>query len=440
MEDMKQKIQEAGGFLRTAERNMFSGKNTEAVELLNKADAIAIQLSTTHPDDFQVKSLIQKAEKMRKDLEKKGVKTREGGKEELPFEVNAQLLRIKESVVNGNLAYAKTEMSNYFSRFAGTYTDIPEIKELSALIEKMEQDNKQKEFEQAEVKREKETLQLEHEKKCGEWKDRIKQVPYFDGTSHNVPDLLSHIESCKKAVAVVNEYMRVEFQLEPDFTLQSMIEDLKRRVETFIPNYQNTIKEMSEEIIHRIQGHMSQLQNDKDWEKDESKKPLFLGQNQLSSILDSIEEMREACVESMDVFNHMMSTYEQLHKLNEDRKKVKVERTKMKAPAMQGNEANSLIDCAQNELRRKYPMVEVIKALVSKAWENKFEEGWEDNTKSKWIKRHFREATVQIAAKTNSDEYKLFAMYIEETKTAENTFENMKSHVMFEEAILKENI
>jgi hypothetical protein len=144
MDDYKQKIQEAGGFLRTAERSMFSGKNQEAVEMLNKADDIAMQAAKIQQDDFQLKSLQQKIEKMRKDLERKGVVTRPGGKEELPFEVNSQLQRIKESVINGNLERARMEMKNYYDRFAGPHTDIPEIRELSSLIEKMKNEEAEK--------------------------------------------------------------------------------------------------------------------------------------------------------------------------------------------------------------------------------------------------------------------------------------------------------
>jgi HEPN domain-containing protein len=40
MEDFKKLVQEANGFLRTAQNNMFSGKNNEAVELMNKAEEL----------------------------------------------------------------------------------------------------------------------------------------------------------------------------------------------------------------------------------------------------------------------------------------------------------------------------------------------------------------------------------------------------------------
>ncbi len=440
MADIKQQLQEAQGFIRTAERNMFSGKNQEAVDLLNKADAVYAELQKLNPDDFQVKSLFTKIEKIRKDLEKKGVKTREGGSDELPFEVNAQLQRIKESVNNNNLEYAKREMENFYSRFSGLYNDLPVVKELSSQIETMEKEAHIKNQKTEAEKAANAGKQAEHDQLCEQWRQKFREIGYFDGTPHNVIDLSAHINSCKKAVQLVNEYMKIEFSMEPDMTLHSMVEDVKRRVESFISNYMNTTNEMASQITGRIGQHMQQLQNDKDWQNDESKMPGFTGQTELSSILSSIEEMRDVCVENMQTYNDMMSAYNSLYELNEERKEVRASRTRMKAEVMDSEEGKSLKECAFEVLKQKKPGVEILKSAVVKNWETKFEEGWEDNTKSKWIKRNYRESTIQIAGKLSNKEVRLFSMYVEQTLSPENTWINTRSHIMFDEAMKAENI
>ena len=440
MADTKQQLQEAQGFLRTAERNMFSGKNQEAVDFLNKADALYIELQKVNPDDFQVKSLFSKIEKMRKDLEKKGVKTREGGNEELPFEVNAQLQRIKESVINKNLDYAKREMDNFYSRFAGPYTDLPVVKELNSLIVAMENEAQEKQKQQEAEKAVNARKQVEHEQLCEQWRQRFREVGYFDGTPHNVFDLSAHMSACRKAVELVNEYMRVDFSLEPDVTLQSMVEDVKRRVESFIPNYMNTTNEMAAQITERIGQHIQQLQNDKDWKNDETKMPGFTGQAEMTSILSSIEEMRDVCAENMQAFNDMMHAYNDLHQLNEERKEARASRTRMKPEMMDAAEGTPLKECAIEALKQKKTGVEILKTVVVKAWETKFEEGWEDNTKSKWLKRNYRESAVQIAGKLSTGDVRLFSMYVEQTLSPDNSWVNTRSHLMFDEAIKEENL
>lgn len=440
MDDYKQKIQEAGGFLRTAERSMFSGKNQEAVEMLNKADDIAMQAAKIQQDDFQLKSLQQKIEKMRKDLERKGVVTRPGGKEELPFEVNSQLQRIKESVINGNLERVRMEMKNYYDRFAGPHTDIPEIRELSSLIEKMENEEAEKKRKEAEQTQSNAAAKADNEKLCEEWRKKLRAIPYFDGTPHNVFDLSAHIESCKKAVALVNEYMKTEFAFEPDYTLQSMVEDVKRRVESFIPNYNSTLNDMSGEIIQQIEEFVTQLNEDTAWQTDETKQPRYIGQSQMNEFLNKIEEMRPVCEENMQVYHDMMAAYQRLSELNEERKIARSKSTKMKPEKMSGNEAEPLRQAAVSALNHKYPGAEVLKSAVTKEWEQKFEEGWEDNTRSKWLKRHYRESAVQIAARLANGDHRLFTMYVEETRISDTEYANIKSHVMFDEAIDPSNV
>jgi hypothetical protein len=436
MENFKLNLQEAQGFIRTAERNMFSGKNQEAVELLNKADGLYAELAKENPDDFQVKSLFTKIEKIRKDLEKKGVKTREGGKEELPFEVNAQLQRIRESLTNKNLEYATREMNNFYSKYAGPYTDLPEVKELRNLIDSLEKDEKNKQAQLDAEKTANAEMQAENQEFSNQWMNKFREIGYFDGTPHNVFDLSAHITACRKAVAVVNDYMKVENSFEPEPQLQSLVEDVKRRVESFISNYVQTTNEMAAEIKNRIQQHIQQLQNDTAWKNDELIMPMFTGQAEMKELLNGIEEMREVCVENMQAFNDMMSTYTILQDLNTDRRKERTSRVRMKPEVMSPDEGKLIKECAIEVLLKKNQGAEILKSAVVKQWDEKFEEGWEDNTRSKWIKRNFRESHVQIAARLTSGDVHLFHMYIEQTIGQEH----MRSHIIYDEMMKPENV
>lgn len=152
MDDPKKLLQDANGYLRTAQNNMFSGKNAEAVELINKADEFGLLAKQQIPDDFQVTSLFQKIEKMRKDLERKGIATRPGGNTELPFEVQSQLRSIRDYVISKDFEGARRELNGYYSRFAGPMTNIPEIVEIKQELEKLEIEAKRQAEKHAEEK------------------------------------------------------------------------------------------------------------------------------------------------------------------------------------------------------------------------------------------------------------------------------------------------
>jgi len=441
MEDQKLIIQEATGFLRTAERSMFGGKNQEAVDLLNKADDLATKAASIIPDDFQLKSLLQKIEKMRRDLERKGIATRTGGKKELPFDVNAQLLRIKECVVNGNSERAEAEMKSYFARFAGPYSDIPEIKELQTLIGKLkaeEAEKQKREAGEAQVRAEK---KFEHELLCDEWRQKLGDLPYFDGRPQSIPDLTAHYDSYSRAVQVLNNYSAVTFSEEPDYTLQSLAAEIKRRVEAFKPVYLQTVTELAGQIQRDIESSVSQLKNDIAWKTDATKLPGLIGDQGLNELKIRIEELRVACRdENIGIYSDLMMSWQQLVELNEEYRKFRASAVRMKPEVKTGAEAETLKEAAISELLRTNPGIVVLKAAVTRDWESRFEEGWEDTSRTKWVKRLYHDATVQVAARQTDGLHKLFHMNVDETQISEGVYGNTKSHVMYSDAIDPLNI
>jgi hypothetical protein len=160
----------------------------------------------------------------------------------------------------------------------------------------------------------------------------------------------------------------------------------------------------------------------------------------MQGIYNSIFELRPACAEKMQVFNDLMAAYQGLENQNEERKKARASAIRMKPEVMVGEAASALLNAAVSELERTNNGIVILKAAVTRQWENKFEEGWEDNTKTKWVKRHFRNATVQVAAKLMNGEYRLFSMNVDETLVAENSYGNIKSHMLYSDAINPDNI
>ena len=199
MDDPKKLIQDANGYLRTAQNGMFSGKNAEAVDLLNKAEELGLQAKQLIPGDFQVDSLFQKIEKMRKDLERKGIATRPGANKELPFEVQSQLSRIRDYVIRKELQMAKRELDSYYSRFAGPMTDIPEIKEIKEQLLKLEAEAIVFAQQNAEAEKAKADAARLNDELCLSWEMKFRALPYFDGTPRNAQGLLFEKENFRKA-------------------------------------------------------------------------------------------------------------------------------------------------------------------------------------------------------------------------------------------------
>jgi hypothetical protein len=439
MDDPKKLLQEANGYLRNAQNNMFSGKNTEAVELLNKADDLGQKAKQLLPDDFQVNSLLQKVEKMRKDLERKGIQTRPGGNNELPFEVQAQLNRVRDHVVNKELEWAKRELDNYYSRFAGPMTDIPEIKEIKEHIEKLEAEAAIQSRQKAEEEKANAESNANAQELSREWEAKLRSIPYFDGAAHNVPALLEHKQSYSKALPVIEEYATIDFKGQQSITLESMARDIKSRIDTFKGNLTQTITAMATEIVGSIDDRIDFLNLDTAWKNDPDQKPYVVGKNEMEAFQLRIDELRPLYDDNRGAMESMNNAMSKLSDMNAKRKEELAKRVTMKPEVITGSDAHEPVDAAMSALSKAYPGFQPIKIAVTRQWENKRIEQWADNTRSQWIVKNISETTVQIAAELEGSVCKLFTMHVEKNKNSDGTFGAISSHIMFEDEAVSSN-
>lgn len=433
MEDPKKIMQEANGFLRTAERNMFSGKNQEAVELLNKADELLSSAKQQIPDDFQVKSLAQKIEKIRKDLERKGVVTRQGGNNELPFEVQAQLNRIRDHIVKKELAWAKKELDIYYSRFAGPMTDIPQIAEFKEHIQKLAVEASHAAAEKAKDAKANEQAAAESMELSRIWEEKFRSIPYFDGTPHNVQLLLEQREHFLKAQSIVGEYEKISFPGEKSITLESLANDVKQRISTFLSNFNDTANYLAEGIVESIEERIDFLNRDTAWQNDANQKPYTISKKEMDDFNTRLDEIMPLFIENSRGLESVTNAVKNLTDLNEVRMNERKKRTAMKPEAITGAEAETAINAATKALVKDNPDAKILKASVVKPWESKTVQEWADSTKTQWITKNTSETTVQIAALFYDNNCKLFTLHVEKVKQHDGSYSEPVSHILYEE-------
>jgi len=437
MNDPKKMLQEANGFLRNAQNNMFGGKNELAVDLLNKADELALQLKNLMPDDFQTTSLLQKIDKMRKDLERKGVKTHPGGTNEYPFEVQAQLNRIRESLLRKDPDNAKREIDNYYARFAGPMTQIAEIRELNDQYIKLEQERAMQQAKNAEAQKLKDAENARHEALCSEWENKLKSIPYFAGTAQNVPQLLTEKETFKLATITFNEYQQSLGDLPKSFMLESIERDLKQRIDQFPASIQEAVAHLTELVVEMVQQRTDLLNRDTAWQSDNTVLPNYIGKGDFDRISERVEELRPLFADYPQGMESIHNALGTLHSINELRIDERSKRVVIKPAVMTGPEAGEAIDSASQALKKYYPEANIYDTSVIRAWENKRLEEWADSTKTQWIVKNLRETTVQISAEIEDGTCHLFTLHVERDIQPDGTFGHMKSHIMYDELMLK---
>ena len=433
MEDPKKKLQEANGLLRNAQNNMFSGKNTEAVELLNKAEDLGREAESQIPDDFQLRSLFQKIEKMRKDLERKGVATRAGGNSQLPFEVQAQLNRIRDHVIKKELKWARKEMDTFYAKYAGSYTHLPELEEYKQHILKLEAEEQQLASQKAGENQAQEQAKEQARELSKQWSEKLRAVPYFDGTSRSVDALLQEQNAYRQAQEVITAYKAVSFPAQPSITLESMARDIETRIREFPSKLAQTLQEMAQQITQSIEDRIDFLNQDTAWQNQPEGKPYVISTREMDQFTSQVEELRPLFADQPSGMESMTNALQQLTEMNMERKNERSKLTVMKPEAITGPQAEEAINTAMMALAQKYPDARVIKSAAIRPWEHKRTEEWADTTKTQWVVKNTNETTVQICAELTSDNCKLFTLHVEKDINTDGTYGKPRSHIMHEE-------
>ena len=444
MNDPKKKLQEANGFVRSAESNMFNGKNNEAVEMLKKAEDLYKLVAQSLPNDPGLKTLSQKIEKMKKDLERKGVSFSDEKKPNLPFEVQSHISRIRALLISAAqqsylLEQAKVELKSYYSKFAGPMTAIPEIKEIESHIEKLEQELKQKEQQELKEKLIKEQEAKESEYLSEIWYKKFKEIPYFDGQTNYLPSLLEQKEFYNKAVELMNVYEKIESKGQKSLMLESIESDVKQRIQLFPDNFNNSKQFIVNELIQNIQDKIDHLNNDNAWQNDQNIAPYYYSKNELNEIKNKIEEWKPL-FEPLPITENIQTTFRQLNNLNESRIEAKKGRTHLRPDLENINYNQEVKEKAKAIIQSMLPNADIRKINIVKQWESKSQEDWEDTTKTKWVLKNFIETVVEAAIVLDNNYCKKLTIHIEKIKRNDNTYDYPIGHIMYEDEMLLENI
>ena len=444
MNDPKKYLQEANGFVRSAESNMFNGKNKEAVEMLKKAEELHKLSAQSLPNDPGLKTLSQKIEKIKKDLERKGISLNDENNAKLPFEVQSHISRIRALLISASqqsylLEQAKAELKSYYSKFAGPMTAIPEIKEIESHIEKLEQELKEKEQQELKEKAIKEQEAKESEHLSEIWYNKLKEIPYFDGQTTYLPSLLEQKEHFNKATELMKLYEKSELKGQKSLMLESIESDIKSRIQLFPDNFNNSKSLIVNELIQNIQDKINFLKNDNSWQNDQNVTPYYYGKNELNEIKSKIEELKPLFY-PLPTPENLQTTFRQLNDLNESRMEAKKDRIRLRPDLESINYNQEVKEKTKTIILDKFPNADIRKINIVKQWESKSEENWEDTTKTKWILKKFIETVVEAAIILDNNYCKKLTIHIEKTKQNDDSYDYSTGHIMYEDEMLVENI
>ncbi|MHC4919578.1 MAG: hypothetical protein ACYTKC_08270 [Planctomycetota bacterium] len=491
-------VKDANKLLRDGQRKMFSGKNDEAIQQLIQAAKIIKKIEAEDADNRSLRSLKSKTEKLRKDLQRKtgkqidleagtvsaggatkkqpkGTAKPAAGSKKLPSGVTHRLKKIDQPLqraerkisddaavvsaesrvkqANHYLQKAKDIMAEIQKRYgdqipAGN-AEVKAAEEKIARVEKLLAEFSAGVSRGKAAAAEKDAVRKADAEK---WLARLNpfilaphQAGHVEG-KYLIPAGTANVEELKKRKAIYDEAKKVFGEYEAavlkagkTYELERAEKELRRALASFEEGYAASQGNMLELATKRVDEALAFLQNKQEWRKDQTQKPYVLASDRIQGIEKLIAKAAEAAADNPEL-PALRKKMAQLTSANAERRKVRTARTFMTADRYAGTDLGEIKKVSELAVTRKFKGATLLRTtVISETWKEERVLEHTDTTRTKVRYRVTRRLVSQVAGKTKDGTF-LYTVNVEKDRQSDNSWGALKSHVMFIDAMLEQNV
>ncbi len=436
-------IKQANKIIRTAERKMHSGKNSEADELLTEASALIEQVKSEEPGNKKITTLEKKYSRIRKNVDKKlaeatGTSTTaaplttgpKSNVNKLPGGVKKRLKDISryldkaEQYIGSDAKNAKYQLEqadrlfseidkNYSSKFNPKHPDFSTEKNRykTLTIAAKKQDSAEAEALASEA-----GTKAAMVKQSAEWVTQFSSYLAYPGQEGHNPELLVFVPGTSEPEkfsdarkryenfkTFYQKYKQTQFPNGKTWKLEDLADNQAPiRLKDFEEGISSRIASVSGGAEKEINAAMDQLQKDNGWRSDKKIKPNLLDQRRMSTIREATEKVISALGASDPKRKQIQAKFDALVKKDQENRQIRKERTFMTPDQYTGSDSEVLKAMATSlvEKNTKEGGKPLRCTIISKGWQEQTIKEWTDTSKTTWRIRTTRSLTAQVAAKT----------------------------------------
>ena len=160
---------------------------------------------------------------------------------------------------------------------------------------------------------------VDNEKFLNEWYEKLKTIPYFDGSVLNIPGLMEQKNIYYNAFETLREYDSLHYSGKKSLLFESIEADLRFRIRNFQENFNRSAKALSNEVKHLIIDKIEFLKMDTILQTDSNKTPNFIDKLDIDEIRNQMEKLKPL-YDSASISQELLNLFSQLMDLNETHK------------------------------------------------------------------------------------------------------------------------
>jgi|GEM_PF-299074 len=273
--------------------------------------------------------------------------------------------------------------------------------------------------------------------------------PGHDATKYLIPsgtadvkELISRKQAFDQAKAAFAEYQKADFSAGKSEELERVEKDLARRLEEFPKAYDESIEMVVGEVEKKVAHWLKYLEGKSEWRQDKTQKPAQLASSTVAELRKMVGVASQALPADSPRLAGLNKQLEALLKENDERGRIRAERTFMTADRFKGPEMDQVKAKAAALVQKDFPDAKVLRTtVISEDWKEEEVVEHTDTTKTALRHRITRSVTAQAAAKRDSGQVFIYTIYVAKDRRSDGTWGQLYGNLhQYGDLILEENV
>ena len=481
-EDPDTLARQADTLLRDAERKMFSGKNEEAMNVVEEAGKTIEQLKAADPSHKKIKILENKWTRTSKAIERTLGKSSgssaspkqtapkaapAGASDKLPGGVSKRLKDISRELDTAEKMAARNRIDNarlklegasdlfgeidkmYGGKFSTGHPDyVAAQKRYAAVEQSIGGAEQQKAASQAQAAQAQQAMQEQSDK----WvRIFIPYVANQAAAGHNPDKYLVYPGTTQPAEmkkmqqvyeelqGLFAEYQKEIFPNGKTWQLEQAERDVQFALENFSESYAGGMKSVEENVNRNLDQALGQLERDSGWKSDAKALPPIVDSKRKESIGSLVAQVEKTLPANDPALKEINEKYERMLKTDQEHRKIRAERTFVRPEVYKGKDLKDLRKKAEAIVKKERPGAKILRVSVYKDnWKEERVLESTDSTNTAIRYRITRMINAQVATKSKGD-VSLNTLHIAKDKQGSG-WGQLYGHIMYSDPMVEKNV
>ncbi|MBU0483743.1 MAG: hypothetical protein KKB30_04430 [Proteobacteria bacterium] len=283
-----------------------------------------------------------------------------------------------------------------------------------------------------------------------EWLNRLEPFVTSMGAKNLIVSFTSSVEQMQSQKMIFDEagklfaqYQKAEFPQGKSPDLQRVADELADRLAKFPETLQRSLAAQSGNVEQKLDQEIAFLESKQEWKSDAGKRPYCLSDeriNEAQQLVDTAVGLLPAGDPGLAKMQEKMAT---LIKMNDERRKIHAERTRMIADKFTGDGKSEIMNKAEELVIAKISGCKVLRStVISEDWQEESVKEWTDTTQTVIRYRTTRSVSAQVAAKKTDGEVRLYTLHIAKDRRTDGSWGKLYGnlHSDIGDLILEKNV